>query len=63
MRTEWGESIIKVIIIVVMWLLYAWLVLLSNAMNIPIWTVGGILLLLGFIALAIIFAIITVTLL
>jgi hypothetical protein len=57
------EDVEKAIIIIGMWLFYAFLVFISNAMSIPIWTVGGILLLLGFIALAIIFGVITFALL
>jgi hypothetical protein len=57
------ENVVVAIIIIGMWLFYAFLVFISNAMSIPIWTVGGILLLLGFIALAIIFGVITFALL
>jgi hypothetical protein len=50
------------LMIVAMWLFYAFLLCVANPLNVPIWTVGGILMLLGFIALAIIFAIITIAL-
>jgi hypothetical protein len=57
------EDIVKLVFIVAMWVFYGFLVWFSNAMSIPIWTVGGILLLLGFFALAIIFGILTFALL
>jgi hypothetical protein len=57
------EDIVKLVFIVAMWVFYGFLVWFSNAMSIPIWTIGGILLLLGFFALAIIFGILTFALL
>jgi hypothetical protein len=59
---DWCEWIATWISIIAMWLFYAFLLWVANPLNVPIWTVGGILMLLGFIALAIIFAIITIAL-
>jgi hypothetical protein len=56
------SDVVALLIVVAMWLFYAFLLWLANPLNVPIWTVGGILMLLGFIALAIIFAIITIAL-
>jgi hypothetical protein len=53
------EDIVGYLICVGMWLFYVFIVIFSDAVSVPIWTVGGILLLLGFIALAVIFAILT----
>jgi hypothetical protein len=56
------SDVVALLIVVAMWLFYAFLLWVANPLNVPIWTVGGILMLLGFIALAIIFAIITIAL-